>query len=166
MIVADATDADVVRVVSLMRAHDAFEVYSGRFDKRPEVLVQDLIRARAYALGLLALSDETGRAVALLGALLEAPARASVLMIATDEWSRIAGAATRYAMRVAIPVYLGGVRSAECRCWDGNHASRRWLERLGFRCAAILPQHDEQGSTFLLYRWIHPGHRAVTARPL
>lgn len=156
MIVSDATDADIERVVRNMRAADAFEVYSGRFDKSPEALMIDLMRARRVALGLLALCRSDGLAVALLGALLEAPARASVLMIATDEWPSISLAATRYAKRVAIPVYLGGVRSAECRCWDGNHASRRWLEALGFSCAAELPQHDDQGSTFLLYRWIAP----------
>lgn len=174
MIVRDATDVDFARVVLNMRDADAFEVYSGRFDKRPETLVADFIAARASALGLLALCDETlvaapderSPAVAILGALLEAPGRASVIMIATDEWPRIAKAATRYAMRKAIPAYLAGVRSAECRCWAENLISRLWLARLGFRRVADLEQHDDLGSTFMLYRWINPKFvRAAIRRP-
>lgn len=183
MIVRDATDVDFARVVLNMRNADAFEVYSGRFDKRPETLVADFIASRGSALGLLALCDESllplapgqpdrsrelepAPAVAILGALLEAPGRASVIMIATDEWPRIAKAATRYAMRVAIPAYLSGVRSAECRCWSQNFVSRLWLARLGFKRVADLEHHDDLGSTFMLYRWINPkyAHGVVAAK--
>lgn len=196
MIVRDATDIDFARVVLNMRDADAFEVYSGRFDKTPQTLVADLIASRDSALGMLALCDESlcaspsgpssvgarnigaevqpgeanlrapAPAVAILGALLEAPGRASVIMIATDEWPRIAKAATRYAMRTAIPAYLAGVRSAECRCWAENLISRLWLARLGFRRVADLEQHDDLGSTFMLYRWINPKFiRAAIRRP-
>lgn len=183
MIVRDATDIDFARVVLNMRDADAFEVYSGRFDKTPATLVADFIASRDSALGMLALCDETlvpierlgsaqsesaekPPAVAILGALLEAPGRASVIMIATDEWPRIAKAATRYAMRTAIPAYLAGVRSAECRCWAENLISRLWLARLGFKRVADLEQHDDLGSTFMLYRWINPKFvRAAIRRP-
>ncbi len=156
MIVRDAHIHDITRVVEHMRAEDIFEVYSGRFDKTPQALMTDLWKAKRAALGFLALCAEDGRAIALLAAFLEAPARASVLMVATDEWPEIARAATRYAIRKAIPAYLGGVKSAECRCWEGHSVSRRWLERLGFRAVATLPHHDENGSTVMLYRWLHP----------
>jgi hypothetical protein len=156
MIVRDATDVDICHVVRAMRADDAFEVYSGRFDKTPESLSADIALARMCAIGLLALCDDDGAPIAILGALLPAPGRADVIMIATDDWPKISTAATRFVIRKFIPCYLGGVRSAECRCWEGAAVSKRWLARLGFHCAAVLPQHDDQGSTFELWRWINP----------
>jgi predicted anti-sigma-YlaC factor YlaD len=164
MIVRPATAVDIERVVCNMRRDDVFEVYSDRFDKTPEALIADFVAARPRMLGLLALCGDGGYAIALLGAQLVTPARADVIMIATKEWPEIAAAATRYALRKAIPIYLGGVRSAECRAWDGNHVSRRWLARLGFRVAAELPLHDESGATFLLYRWLNPKFTGVISR--
>lgn len=165
MIVRDATAADIERVVPAMREKDAFEVYSDRFDKSPQALIVDLVVARQRAIALLSLADDDGAAIAILGALLVAPARAEVMMIATAEWSKIATSATRFVLRKFIPAYLGGVRSSECRCWEGNIVSRRWLERLGYACVATLPQHDAVGSTFLLYRRVNPRYSApVTHR--
>lgn len=156
MIVRDATAIDIERVVLAMRDADAFEVYAERFDKSPSALIADFVTARARALGFLALCNEDGAAVALLAALLVAPERAEVAMIATNEWHQIAAAATRFALRQAIPAYLGGVASAECRVWSGNIVARQWLKRLGFVRAATFNHYTRDGETFLLYRWVNP----------
>ncbi len=152
----DATDADIWNVVSQMRGADAFEVFSGRFSENRFEFALDLVATRPLAQRLLAFGAESETAIALLGLYPVAPARAEVLMVATDAFPKIGSGLTKWLKREGMPRYLSVVNSAECRAWEGNTTACKWLEHLGFTAAAILPEHDDRGSLFLLYRWINP----------
>lgn len=165
MIVRDASEADVRAIVPAMRADDAREVYALRFTREPDHLVADILARRPFMIGLLALCGADGAPIGLLGATLAAPHLADVLMVATDDWPKIALAATRASIRRIIPAYLdANVRRAECRCWVGNSASRVWLEKLGFEAEGVLRRLGGNGEDFLLYARLNPHNAAGEGR--
>jgi hypothetical protein len=151
----------IAHVVHNMRAADAREVFAARFSDSRDQLVDDLYAGRPFCIGFLALCGDDGTAIALLGARLMTPVVADVLMIATDDWPKIALAATRFAIRVAIPCYLGpNAQRAECKAWEGNAVSRRWLEALGFEEEGTLRAYGAGMERFVQYGWVNP--RAVS----
>ncbi|MDE2579954.1 MAG: hypothetical protein KGL46_14215 [Hyphomicrobiales bacterium] len=158
MIVVDAEAADIAHVVANMRAADAREVFAARFDDDPYGLAADMVAARARCIGFLAMRADDGEPVALLAAALTTPTVADVLMIATDRWPDIAFAATRFAVRRAIPCYLDtNVARAECRAWEGNAVACRWLEALGFSQEGLLRRYGRAGENYRLYARLNPG---------
>jgi hypothetical protein len=156
MKVRDAAPADVAYVIPRMREADAREVYAARFTPDPQALVDDMIAGLPWRIGFLALAGDDGAPIALLAAGLTTPTVAEVLMVATDDWRKIAFSATRFALRVAIPCYLGpNVRRAECKAWVGNVASRRWLKTLGFAEEGVLAAYGRRGEAFVQCAWVN-----------
>ena len=149
---------DIAHVVCSMRAADRREVFAGRFDETNAGLVQDLEDAKPFFFALLCLADDDGTPVALIGGRLRWPGVASILMIATDDWPRIALAATRWVKRVAIPKIVDPVcHRSQCEAWEGNLVSLRWLSRLGYSVEGRLEAYGKNREGFLQYSRIRPG---------
>lgn len=151
-----ANARDVETVVRAMRPADRREVMAVRFSDRVEDLVDDLTRALPHAIRCFVLGRD-GAPVAIVGAWLTSPGVATVLMIATDDWPAIAGPATRWVRKVAIPAVLGRtVRRAECKCWSEHAVSRRWLKRLGFVEEGRVRGLGRGGEDFVQLAWLNP----------
>jgi ribosomal protein S18 acetylase RimI-like enzyme len=157
MIARDATRADIEHVVVNMRAADAREVFACRWSRDKQALIDDLDAGRPFCIGFLALCAGEFDPIALLGARLLYPGVASVAMIATERWREIAFAATRFAIKTAIPCYLGpNARRAQCEAWVENHVSCAWLEAIGFEAEGVLQRLGNSGEDFVQYAWLNP----------
>ena len=166
MIVRDAKLTDVFRVVGNMREADHREVMAGRFVEDVESLGDDLWTAKPLFFAMLALCGDDGAAIALIGGRLRWPGVGSILMIATDEWPRIARAATRWVKRVAIPKIVDPVcHRSQCEAWEGNLVTLRWLSRLGYRVEGHLEAYGKNREGFLQYARIRPGQDRPAERP-
>ncbi len=164
MIVRDATRLDVETVIHLMRADDALEVYAGRFLDDPQALAEDLVAARPQFIAMKALCAAEFDPIAIIGARLMWPGVASIIMVATDRWSEIAFAATRWVKRVAIPVYIArNCHRGQCEAWVGNLVSCAWLENLGFVVEGRLRGYGKNGEDFIQYAWTRPGREPTPA---
>ena len=155
MIVRDATDRDLAHVVWNMRDADAREVYASRFVEDPRELVKELAALRPRCLTLSALCGADGRAIGLIGAVLMWPGACSAILIATDDWPKIAFAATRWVKRVFLPIYVAPTcHRAQCEVWEGNAVSIAWLESMGAKREGRLERYGKNGEHFLPYAWL------------
>jgi hypothetical protein len=140
-----------------MREADRREVYAGRFVDDPVSLSRDMIEGRPWCFALFALCDDRGHAVAIIGGRLRWPGVASIIMIATDDWPKIARAATRWVKRVAIPKIVDPVcHRSQCEAWEGNLVTLRWLSRLGYSVEGRLDAYGKNREGFLQYARIRP----------
>jgi len=99
-------------------------------------------------------ADEDGAPVAAISAAEIHPGAYQVAMFATDDWSKVALGATRWALRSLKPAMLAaGGRRAECRSIASHAAAHRWLEALGFVREAVLPDCGKSRETFYQYAW-------------
>lgn len=144
---------DLTYVCLNMRAVDAREIFACRWDDDRAELAAQTMRAvrlcgRAWCVG-------KERPVAVLGAVQVWPSRWAAFQFATDEWSRVALAATRFALREAMPLIASlGARRCEVRSADWRHDAHRWLEALGATREAVHPNDGRDGSAYVTYAWI------------
>jgi hypothetical protein len=157
MIVKQASDNDISDVVHNMREADRREVMAGRFVDDPETLSVEMQAARPFCFALFALCADDGWPIAIIGARLRWPGVGSILMIATDEWPRIARPATRWVKRVAIPKILDPLcHRTQCEAWEGNLVTLRWLTALGYKVEGRLEAYGKNREGFLQYARIRP----------
>ena len=157
MRVAPAKLMDIHHVVSRMREADRREVMAGRFEDSDSGLIDDLYVARELCFALLCLFTDDQTPVAIIGGRLRWPGVAGILMIATDDWPKIARAATRWVARVAIPKIVDPVcHRSQCEAWEGNLVTMRWLSRLGYRVEGQLEAYGKNREGFLQYARLRP----------
>ncbi len=162
MIVRQAQFSDIANVVYSMRTADRHEVMAARFVEDDGELVRDLWAGAQFCFALLALCRNDGFPVAIIGGRLRWPGVASIIMIATDDWPKIALAATRWVKRVAIPDIVDPIcHRSQCEAWEDNAVSLRWLQALGYRVEGRLEGYGKNREAFLQYaRLRREGHES------
>ena len=157
MIVEQAWDEHIRRVVYNMREADHREVMAGRFVDTRRDLALDIMESANFCFALFALCDDDRTAIAIIGGRLRWPGVGSILMIATDEWPLIARPATRWVKRVAIPKILDPLcHRTQCEAWEGNLATLRWLTALGYKVEGRLEAYGKNREGFLQYARLRP----------
>ena len=157
MIVEQAWDEHIRRVVYNMREADHREVMAGRFVDTRRDLALDIMESVNFCFALFALCADDGTAIAIIGGRLRWPGVGSILMIATDEWPLIARPATRWVKRVAIPRILDPLcHRTQCEAWEGNLVTLRWLTALGYKVEGRLEAYGKNREGFLQYARIRP----------
>ena len=152
MIVVDAEAWHVRHVCARMRADDRREVMAGRFVDDDMELATDLIAGKHWCFAMFALCADDETPIAIIGGRLRWPGVGSIIMIATDDWPKIARAATRWVKRVAIPKIVDPVcHRSQCEAWEGNLVTLRWLARLGYRVEGRLEAYGKNREGFLQY---------------
>ena len=163
-IVLPATSADVMHVCRHMRAVDRTEAWETRWpgldgEPDPDALAADLIAARPYALMMNAVFPmiggyHDGQPAALLGAVEIWPRVVQVMMLATDDWPKVARGTFRHVRDRMIPALRAhGAIRAQCFVMEAHGEACRFVEHLGAELDARLEHYGRSGAAFRLYRW-------------
>lgn len=155
MILLSPSDALIRRVAEAMRPEDAREIWATRRDPpSPEAtarLAQELAALTDY--GAVCAADD-GAPVAFVGGAEAWPGAWFVWMFATPRWPEVGCAVTRWVIGAMIPaIREAGARRVECRSIEGHDQAHAWLEYLGARREATLPEYGRNGETFHVYVW-------------
>lgn len=155
-----ADSADILHVCRNLREVDRLEAWETRWpgldgEMDLDALAAELIAARPYALMLDAVFPAVGeRPAALLGAVELWPHVVTVMMLATDDWPRVARGTFRHVRDRMIPALKAhGAIRAQCFVMDSHVQARRFVERLGAESDAYLEDYGRSGAPFRLYRW-------------
>ncbi len=157
----------VAHVARHMRVIDAREVFAMRADTDPEKLARECVALSQFG-GVL----RAGRPAVAFGAVPLWPGAYEMWMFATDEFRHVRRGLTRRALaHYAQQMLAAGANRAEARSLAGNHEAHRWLQFLGARREAVMPDHGRNRETFHLYAWrrsdnVHYRFASIAARPL
>ena len=153
----------VAAVALTMREADRREIFACRTSYDPLVIAYGITKASRF--GGVALTP-SGRPAAVVSAIERWPRVYEVAMFATDEWPAVAWSLTRFVSQRMRPAMLkAGGHRAECRSIVGHDVAHAWLDRLGFRCEARLPDFGKDREEFLLFAWRLSDHvRSGTLR--
>jgi hypothetical protein len=146
----------VARVALEMREADRREIFACRQSYDPLNVSYTVMKLARF--GGVAISP-SGRPAAVVAAIEKWPGVYEVAMFATDEWPSIAWSLSRFVVQKIKPAMLAaGGHRAECRSIEGHDSAHRWLDWLGFRCEAQLPDCGKGRETFLLFAWRASDH--------
>jgi hypothetical protein len=151
---APACPAYVLQVLEHLRERDALELFATRFDnydrKGTLALHREIITTCKYLYVF-----GRARAVVVVGAQEFWPGRWSVCAFATDEFTHVVLAVTRFVKRVMIPALIrDGAQRAQCASHAKHTDAHRWLEMLGAEHEGTLRSFGKDGADFLVYRWL------------
>lgn len=151
---APSCPAYVLQVLNRLRERDALEIFGTRYDTNDRsgilALHREIVKAcrHIYVFG-------RGRPAVAVGAMQPWPGRWSVFAFATDEFSSVALAVTRFVRRVMIPALIA---EGAQRAWCASHAqhtdAHRWLELLGAEHEGTMRCFGKDGADYLIYRWL------------
>lgn len=144
-----ATYADAVYVARRLRPNDSMEIlpllHGG---------AEDLAFSAAGAhYNRTALHD--GKPVAVVGATQIVATCWQVFMFATHEWPQVSLSVTRHIVKEMLPtLYDAGANRAECRTHADYDYAHRWLEMMGARREAVIPEYGREAATYYQYVWL------------
>lgn len=132
-----------------MRDEDRVEVFATMYGNDPIDFVRVIQGAGDFHWGIYL----DGKIVAVVGATPRWPNVWSAWAVATDDFPKVALAATRHVKRFMIPALLrSGAHRVEAVTMRG-HAAAGWLERLGAKKERTLYKHGKNGETFVSFVW-------------
>lgn len=153
--ITNTTIDDVEYVARRMRDMDRKEIYSARFRKDDESLIQDFalqlhhgLHAYCYTVA----SKFHPRPIAIVGILMTSPKAGYAHLFATDEWKKIFRDVTKFVRDVVIADCLkAGMRRVELRTLASWKSNRVWLEYLGAKFESEIDGLCDE--PFAQYAW-------------
>lgn len=163
MLLAALTPEGLLHICRNLRACDRAELFAQRFEDDAEAFAGELALAIPRAIFAMALLADDGEPVAFVVLFLAAPGLASVSLLATGRFAEIGRPAHRFLRRVVRDRVFQTLRRVECRALAANHATRRWLRKLGFREERRLKLYGKAGEDFVQLAWLNPSFKPVGA---
>lgn len=147
---------DCVRVCSHLREDDRREIAATRGELDPDGVMR-LIRDCEQLQDYLVIAYDDDEPIAMMGG---APIHAGVFsgwMFATDQFPVIGSQMTKWAKRY----FFAGLREmgahrVEAHSIEGHTKSHRWIEAIGARLEAEVPQFGMNGENFLRFAYLWP----------
>lgn len=160
MILLSTTPEHVASVASRLRARDRQEIGAVLGFDTPAMMTDALVSRYGRIDGLLTGCRDDGLPVFVGGAVVLRPNTASILFMATDDFRRIAKAATKFIRQHFLPALeRQGVHRIECVTLGEYVEMQRWLRSLGFRMEGVAQAYGAAGEDF------HYFARVKRARP-
>lgn len=142
-------------VVRRMRKQDVEEVFSVRYDRSREGLVEDMV-ANYADLSFAFERVHVPRAIAVFTLAPAGPWFWHASLIATDEWPLVVKDVTRWLRKHLMPaVQRHGVRRVELRAMQKLTQNCAWIESLGARPECVV--HGMADEPFVQYAWTQNG---------
>jgi hypothetical protein len=154
------TPEHVASVASRLRPRDREEFRAVYGDLAPDVLTDVLRGLYGSYEGLLTGCRDDGLPVFVGGGVQLRPNTATMVFMATDDFRRIAKAATRFIRDTFLPsMERQGIHRIECVTLGEYIEMQRWLRLLGFRMEGVAQAYGAAGEDF------HYFARVKRARP-
>ncbi len=150
MWIRKATNESILFIANHMRHADANEIFSTRWDEDRQRLTDEIL----VTPGLTWVLGKGDNAIMVFGAMPIHPGVWSVWMFATDDFTTIGIAATRYVKKMMAIVFGDDdTHRAECHTLHSHTVAHRWLRHLGFYRESVLKQYGKNKENFYKFVW-------------
>lgn len=149
MILKQTTPEHIEAVALRLRARDREEFTAIYGPLAPDVLARVMRDSYASYDGLLTGCRDDGTPVFVGGGVQLRPNTAAILFMATDDFPKIAKAATKFIRDTFLPAMeAGGVHRIEAVTLASYVDMQRWLRLLGFRQEGVAQAYGANGEDF------------------
>lgn len=161
MLVEPPTRDELVSVAMAMRHRDLMEMQALMGTEGRIPTAEALVARWEPFLPTLMCAKLPGEPVAVGLVICPRPNVATIGMIATGRFNRVAVGLTRFLLRVLFPALRAeGIHRIDCLSMDGHEEAHRWLRVLGLREEGRVAGMGSNGEAFHYFAWVNDARTA------